>query len=48
MLAKVVKPACREANYIRETVKIRDDSSRRDRNIMDVISSRNSRTGGRK
>jgi hypothetical protein len=43
MLAKVVKPpaACREANYGRDTVKIRDDSSSRDnRNIMDVISSR--------
>jgi hypothetical protein len=43
MLAKVVNPpaACREANYSRDTVQIRDDSSRRDnRNIMDVISSR--------
>jgi hypothetical protein len=49
MLAKVVKQACREANYMRETVKIRDDSSRRDnRNIMDVISSRTAKTGSRK
>ncbi len=43
MLAKVVKPpaACREANYSRDTLKIRVDSSSRDnRNIMDVISSR--------
>jgi hypothetical protein len=43
MLAKVVKPAtaCREANYSRDTVNIRDDGSSRDiRNIMDVNSSR--------
>jgi hypothetical protein len=51
MLAKVVKPAiaCREVKYSRDTVKIRDDSSSMDnRNIMDVISSRTSRTDGRK
>jgi hypothetical protein len=31
-LAKVVKPAtaCREANYIRDTISIRDDSSSMD------------------
>jgi hypothetical protein len=41
MLAKVVRPATafREANYSRDTVKIRDDSICKDnRNIMDVIS----------
>jgi hypothetical protein len=49
MLAKVVKAACREANYSKDTVKIRDDSSSTDnRNIMDVISSRTTRTGSRK
>jgi len=43
MLAKVVKLAtgCREANYCRDMVKIRNDSSIRDnRNIMNVIYSR--------
>jgi hypothetical protein len=47
MLAKVVRlaTAFREANYSRDTVKIRDDSISRDnRNIMDVISSRTART----
>ncbi len=51
MLAKVVKPpiACREVNYSRDTVKIRDGSSSMDnRNIMDVICSRTSRTDSRK
>ncbi len=51
MLAKVVKPAiaCREVNYSRDTVKIRDDSSSRDnRNIMGVICNRTSRTDCRK
>jgi hypothetical protein len=51
MLAKVVKPAtaCREVNYNRGTVKIRDDSSSRDnRNIMDVICNRTCRTDSRK
>jgi hypothetical protein len=51
MLAKVLKPAtaCREANYNRDTVKIRDDSSRRDnRKVMDVIRSRTARTDRRK
>jgi hypothetical protein len=50
MLAKVVKlaTACRQANYSRDTVKIKDDSSSRDsRNIMDVISNRTSRTDNR-
>jgi hypothetical protein len=43
MLAKVVKPAFREANCSRDSIKIRDDSSSRDnRNIMNVISSRTS------
>jgi hypothetical protein len=43
MLTKVVKlaRACRKANYSRDTVKIKDDSSSRgSRNIMDVISNR--------
>jgi len=47
MLAKEVKPApaSREANYSTDTVKTRDDSSSRDnRNIMDVISRRTTRT----
>ena len=51
MLAKVLKLAiaCRKANYSRDTVKIKDDSSSRDnRNIMDVISSRTARTDDRK
>jgi hypothetical protein len=51
MLVKVVKPAiaCREVNYSRDIVKIRDDSNSRDnRNIMDVIISKTARTYGRK
>jgi hypothetical protein len=51
MLAKVVKPAiaCREVNYSKDTVKVRNDSSIMDnRNIMDVISSMTARTDGRK
>jgi hypothetical protein len=43
MLAKLVKPAtaCREANYSRDTINIRDDSSSGDNsNIMDANSSK--------
>jgi hypothetical protein len=40
----LVKPVCREANYSRDIVKIREDSIREDnRNIMNVISSRTAR-----
>jgi hypothetical protein len=47
-LAKVVKPvtACREANYSRDSITIRDDSSSMDsisRNIVDVNRSRTAR-----
>ncbi len=51
MLAKAVKPAtrCREANYSRDMVKIRYDSSSRDNsNIMDVIYSRIARKDSKK
>jgi hypothetical protein len=51
MLAKVVKltTAHREANYNRDTVKIRDDRSSRDnRNIMDDSSIRIAKTDSRK
>jgi hypothetical protein len=51
MLAKVVKLAtgCREANYCRDMVKIRNDSSIRDnRNIMNVIYSRIARKFSKK
>jgi hypothetical protein len=37
MLAKVVKPACRVANYSRDTVKIRDDSSSRNTRMSSVV-----------
>ncbi len=48
ILAKLVKPACREANYNRDIIKIRDDNrSRGNRNIMDVISIRTARAGSR-
>jgi hypothetical protein len=46
MLAKVVKPAtaCREANYSRDTIDIREDSRSRDnRHIMNVNSRRTAR-----
>jgi len=45
-LAKVGKQAtaCREANYSRDIIKIRDDrNSRGNRNIMDISSSRNAK-----
>jgi hypothetical protein len=46
ILAKLVKTACREANYNRDTIKIRDDNRSRDnRNIMYVISIRTARAG---
>jgi hypothetical protein len=44
--AKIGKPAaaCREANYSRDTIIIRDDSSSRDSmNIIDVNSSKTAR-----
>jgi C4-type Zn-finger protein len=46
MLAKIVKPAtaCREANYSRDTIDIREDSRSRDnRHIMNVNSRRTAR-----
>ncbi len=46
MLAIVVKPvtACRAANYSRDTINTRDDSSSRDnRNITDINSNRTAR-----
>jgi hypothetical protein len=38
MLAKVVKPAtaCKETNYSRDIVKIRDDSSSSSREVLSV------------
>jgi hypothetical protein len=46
MLTQVVKPAtaCRETNYSRDTINIRDDSSRDNRHIMDINRSRTART----